>query len=257
MIGAVFSAEGGAIGVLGVHRPYGAERYGAADRRAVGAFLPHLARALRIGQRLDGAAQSAALLFESLDRLDIGIVIADAAGTVRRLNAVAEAMLARGEGVEIRQGRLRARTPSLQGDLMANLQGAVALAAGRGLAAPAPLRLEREGRAPWSLAAAPLRPRWSGPHWSEPMAMVFLRDPEFPPLRIEQLRTLFGLTRTEALVAGELARGRPLDQIARSLGLGLGTVRTHLKQVLAKTGTSRQAEAVAVLVRSVAALTLA
>lgn len=257
MIGAVFSAEGGMIGVLGVHRPSDAARYDAADRRAVGAFLPHLARALRVGQRLDKATHAAALVLENLDRLDAGVVIADATGAVHHLNAVAEAMLVRRDGLEVRFGRLHARTPRLQSDLMAILTDAVGLASGRTLATPAPLRLEREGRAAWSLAAAPLRSRWSGLHRSEPMAMIFLRDPEFPAIRIEQLRALFGLTRTEALVASELARGRALDQIARSLGLGLGTVRTHLKQVLAKTGAARQAEAVALIVRSVAALPLA
>jgi len=43
-------------------------------------------------------------------------------------------------------------------------------------------------------------------------------------------------------------------EIARRHHIGLGTVRWHLKSILAKTGTTRQAEAVALLARSVAAL---
>jgi DNA-binding CsgD family transcriptional regulator len=35
------------------------------------------------------------------------------------------------------------------------------------------------------------------------------------------------------------------------MGIGLATVRSHLKRILAKTGTHRQAEAVALLARSV------
>jgi len=114
MVGAVFAAEGGAIGVLGVHRPADADRYDRADRAAVRAFLPHLARALRIGQRLDQARVSAARMLESLDLLDTGVVVADAAGAVRHLNPVAAAMLARDEGLRIRRGRLSSPIPVLQ-----------------------------------------------------------------------------------------------------------------------------------------------
>ncbi|MBV1691471.1 hypothetical protein KRR38_28255 [Novosphingobium sp. G106] len=38
------------------------------------------------------------------------------------------------------------------------------------------------------------------------------------------------------------------------MSIGLGTVRTHLKQILTKTETNRQAEAVAVIAGSVAAM---
>ncbi|WP_375293442.1 helix-turn-helix transcriptional regulator [Novosphingobium sp. G106] len=58
----------------------------------------------------------------------------------------------------------------------------------------------------------------------------------------------------EALTAAELGRGRTLEEIGNSLSIGLGTVRTHLKQILTKTETNRQAEAVAVIAGSVAAM---
>lgn len=50
-----------------------------------------------------------------------------------------------------------------------------------------------------------------------------------------------------------LAGGAAPAEIADSLGIGIGTVRTHIKQILLKTGTSRQAEAVAIIARSVGA----
>jgi DNA-binding CsgD family transcriptional regulator len=254
MIGAVFAAEHGAIGVLGVHRPADARGYDARDRRATGLFLPHLTRALRIGQRLGQASLAASSALESLDAIDTGVVVADGRGAVRHMNTVAEAMLSRGDGLRVRNGRLEAASPALQARLALALREAVALAAGRGVATPTTLRLDREDRAAWTLAAAPLRPRWAALAWTDPLALVLLRDPEFPPYRLDHLRALFGMTRMEALTAGELARGRSLDEIAGALGVGLGTVRTHVKQVLSKTDTRRQAEAVAVIARSVAAL---
>lgn len=48
-------------------------------------------------------------------------------------------------------------------------------------------------------------------------------------------------------VATLLAQGRSPAQIAGKLGIGLGTVREHLKRALAKTGTHRQANLVHLL----------
>lgn len=63
----------------------------------------------------------------------------------------------------------------------------------------------------------------------------------------ELLHGLFDLTASEARVARSLAGGTTLTQIASQLGLSRETVRTQLKSVLAKTGTSRQSELVGLL----------
>ena len=60
-----------------------------------------------------------------------------------------------------------------------------------------------------------------------------------------RLRELFGLTRTEAAVAEALARGASPETIAAEMGVGLATVRTHLKRILAKTGCMTRASLVA------------
>jgi DNA-binding CsgD family transcriptional regulator len=48
-------------------------------------------------------------------------------------------------------------------------------------------------------------------------------------------------------VAGELVAGRTLAQTSRRLGIRPETARTHLKRVFSKTGVSRQAELVRLL----------
>ena len=70
-------------------------------------------------------------------------------------------------------------------------------------------------------------------------------------MAVDRLRDLFGLTRTEGLVAAALGQGHSIEDIASGMNVSLATVRTHLKRLLAKTGTHRQAEAVALLARSV------
>jgi DNA-binding CsgD family transcriptional regulator len=62
------------------------------------------------------------------------------------------------------------------------------------------------------------------------------------------LRSLFGLTPSEARVARALASGKSVNEIAANESLSPGTVRTHVRGVLEKTGSNRQIDAVALLV---------
>ena len=64
---------------------------------------------------------------------------------------------------------------------------------------------------------------------------------------VARLRAQFGLTKAEARLALSLAAGASLPSIAQAFDVKLTTVRSQLQQVFAKTGTSRQAELVAVL----------
>lgn len=57
----------------------------------------------------------------------------------------------------------------------------------------------------------------------------------------------FGLTPTEARVAGALAQGRSRAQIASDFGISPTTVAFHMRNIFQKTGTGRQAELVALL----------
>lgn len=102
---------------------------------------------------------------------------------------------------------------------------------------------------PLVLEVAPLGPASGTFGENRPAVLVFIRDPE-APLEVTRLRDLFGLTRTEASVAAALGRGQSMDDIATEMGIGIGTARTHLKRILTKTGMHRQAQLVALLVRS-------
>ena len=61
------------------------------------------------------------------------------------------------------------------------------------------------------------------------------------------MRSLFDLTAAETRVAGELFKGRTLQEIASDGGVSITTVRTQMRAILEKTGCGRQAELVALL----------
>lgn len=65
------------------------------------------------------------------------------------------------------------------------------------------------------------------------------------PLDGGLLAALFGFTPTEARVALLLAQGWDAAEIAIALEVQVNTVRSHVKQLLAKSDTRRQAEFVA------------
>ncbi len=254
MIGAVFPTGDGTMGVLGVHRTQGAGGYGDADRQKAAYLLPHLQRALRLGQTLAAAALTQTATLAALDRLDTGVLAVDRSGRIIHANALAEDILAASREIGVLNGRLCVKRPALHDRLLSLVRASADIAAGRSVAPASALAIPRDGRLPLTLTSAPFGAGATRFAHLRPMALVFLRDPEHPTLSAQTLCDLFGLTRTEAAIAVDLGGGRALEDIARRHGIGLATVRSHLKRILSKTGTNRQGEVIALIGRSVAAL---
>ncbi len=75
------------------------------------------------------------------------------------------------------------------------------------------------------------------------VAALFLTNPSAPvrtPMRAVVER--FGLTPAETRVLSGLVEGKNPQAIAATQGIGLPTVRTHLRRLYDKTGTSGQIE---------------
>ncbi|WP_367575937.1 helix-turn-helix transcriptional regulator [Pelagibius sp. Alg239-R121] len=58
------------------------------------------------------------------------------------------------------------------------------------------------------------------------------------------------MSETEAIVADRLSTGASIDEIASERGVSVVTVRNQIKSAQAKTGVSRQAELVSLVLRS-------
>jgi DNA-binding CsgD family transcriptional regulator len=67
------------------------------------------------------------------------------------------------------------------------------------------------------------------------------------------LSGLFGLTRSEALLARALTSGKTLEESAQELGITISSARTYLKRAFGKTNTNRQAELIRLILTSTAA----
>ncbi|MEF2553774.1 hypothetical protein VQ042_20920 [Aurantimonas sp. A2-1-M11] len=65
--------------------------------------------------------------------------------------------------------------------------------------------------------------------------------------RVSKLKRSLGLTRTEAEIAIDMLKGLSAGEIAERRGNALLTIRTHIKSILFKSGTNRQAALVSLL----------
>jgi DNA-binding CsgD family transcriptional regulator len=119
------------------------------------------------------------------------------------------------------------------------------------------MRLNRPDRTPLGLTIVPVAAPTvlDLPGRLRPLVLALISDPARVPeaSSAEWLRTIYGLTPSEARVAFEIARGRGMEAAAERLGVKRSTVVTHLRQVFAKADVSHQAELTA-LVERLAAL---
>jgi DNA-binding CsgD family transcriptional regulator len=83
------------------------------------------------------------------------------------------------------------------------------------------------------------------------IAVVFVTDATRPLSAAAALQVLFQLTPTEGRIAQALANGMTIEEIASANCATQQTVRKQLRGVFVKTGTNRQAECVAMILRSV------
>lgn len=81
-------------------------------------------------------------------------------------------------------------------------------------------------------------------------AVAWLADPDQLQLDETALHQAFGFTPTEARVAVALATGSSTTELAEAWGVRANTVQMHVKRLLAKTHTARQAQLVGLLWRS-------
>ncbi|WP_343714054.1 helix-turn-helix transcriptional regulator [Inquilinus sp.] len=244
---------------VAVRRVLGAPDFADRDVAALQAVLPHLARTLELRRTIGVADLRFAGAIAVLDRIDLGLILCDAAGRPAYLNRRAEALVAKPDGLSAGSAGIAAALP----EETRRLRHAVAMAAAAGTARPGldaaaraiaagtRLRLSRpSGARPLLLTVIPIRQAGIGDRRPQAQAAIFIADPEHNPTPAPALlQELFGLTAAEAGLAVEIGRGDGIQAAADRLSISGNTARTHLARIFEKTGTSRQAELVRLLVQ--------
>jgi len=170
-----------------------------------------------------------------LERFALPVLYLDARGQVIDLTASAADLAVLNAAATVARGRhLEFLDPEADLALRLVLSEFTAGAAGSTVALPM-IRVPRPEAAPLDLL--PLR--LTGPDGPRLALAVF--DPDLAAERpAKLLQELFSLTDAEHRVLLQVMRGRSVDGAAEALGISRETVRTHLKRIFGKVGTTRQ-----------------
>ena len=246
----------GLVGGFAVTRAKTTGAFGDEDVGRLELLLPHIVRALRLQQRMRRLERDAHNIAAALDRLPTAAVIVSQSLQIICDNRQAEELLGSCESLRIRRGELVPKRASEATALRKAAKDAIALADSAietPIAPPAVVAISRPEELPLEVLAVPLRPRYQLRQKTDQKAraLLLLYDPATRP-RIDPvlIERLFGLTPTEADVAARLAEGMSIAEIADQRQCSASTVRTHVKRVLQKTRTNRQAELVQLILTS-------
>jgi DNA-binding CsgD family transcriptional regulator/PAS domain-containing protein len=223
-------------------RPERAGAFGKEERDAVIALVPHLQRAVNMHVTVARAAHRDRVNREALDMLPQPVLLMTPRRRTAFHNLAARTMLKKDNGVWLDgAGRLRCAAPADCEAIDALIDSVFETGGGNGFGGRAFVR--RPGRKPLAVSIFPFTEGTASPIGIEKLAFVTITDPEAATgPSPEEMRTIFGLTKSESRLAKLIADGSSLPEICEAMEITVNTARTHLKRIFAKTDTSRQTE---------------
>lgn len=219
-------------------------------------LVPHISLAVRTAQVIGSLKSHWRFGASMLDSMPQAVYGVGRQGRVVFANATGEALLRSNDGLSLKGGVLMAARADDSRRLQ-QLIGQAITAATDGSNGPAGgwLRIPRpSGRLPFAVLISPVISqalheicRNEGLIAAQgPSAMVIIHDQEIRRNFDEKvLRTLYGLTPTEARIAVLVSRGLNTDDVASQFGIAVATVRVHLRSIYRKLGIKDRGELIA------------
>ena len=238
--------QSGAL-ILSALRPRRSGAFTAEDVGVLQSLSPHLHRAVRLSQKWTEATAFGGALASAIEHVAIGVVLLDDTGAVLHANTMGRALLsecgwdARADAVEPHHAT---RSTTLRNAIQQAVAGEPRVGA--------LLRLARGTGSPVEISIMPLTATRGDAHVQ---AVLFVADPDLGLTSSARLRALYGMTPMEAYVATELAAGRSVKELADERRTSTENVRWAVRQILRKTGSRNQAQAVAKILKGLATLT--
>ena len=243
---AVIEKSATSVAMLAIFRH---ERDGIVDdatRRAMRLIVPHIRRAVLIGQVTDLKSMEAATLADTLNGLNAGVFLVDESDRVIHANESGRSMLDMRDVLHLANGRLAARSPGSQKALRevfgAAGNGDVAVGT-KGISIPLTAR-DGERYVAHVLPLTSGARRRAGTRYSA-VAATFVHKVELNTRSpSEVIAKTFDLTPSELRTLLAIVQVGGVPETSEALGIGEATVKTHLHRVFGKTTTSRQADLV-------------
>jgi DNA-binding CsgD family transcriptional regulator len=215
-------------------------------RRRMQLLEPHFRRSVGIGKIITFKTVEAAALAETLDAIKTAILLTDKNQRLVHANTAGESLLADGAAIQRVGDKVAAldaaANQSLQEMLKQATIGDVALArANVSVLLPA-----RDGLS-YLAQVLPLTggARRTTVAGQSAVAAIFVRNARLElPHPLNVIASRYALTPTEMRVLMMIVDVGGTPAVAAALGVSQATVRTHLREIFAKTGLTRQADLV-------------
>lgn len=192
------------------------------------------------------------VLEEALNLLSIAVFVIDSRHRVVWMNRHGRKLVDSRNGLALINGKLRGdtTTQTREIDEILNLTASRWAQADSGRPVLAHAIARRSSSRPLRLIASATG-GGSARGGGAPLSIVYVGDDDCHSIvHPELLGPLFGLTPTEARVAARVADGLSPAEVAGDLKLGTGTVRWHVKRIMARVDAGRQAELVRLVLSS-------
>ncbi|MEW5756358.1 MAG: alpha/beta fold hydrolase [Pseudomonadota bacterium] len=208
-------------------------------------LMEHFKRALMISKRLADMEESHDIIASLLDQLPIALVIVNKDARILEANSRALALLAQKAGLRENQHRLSCA----KSDMTRRLHTVIGELSSSGVpelrSEALYLSCEDDDHTDLMAVLVPIKPRLDE---AESTVAVFISPRKQQPFNLPQaVAELYHLTAKESDIVNMLVRGHSIGEIAKQTWVSEHTVRTHVKSILAKTHTRRQAELVSLM----------
>lgn len=242
-VGVLVERDGTVITTLNTSIAKAESPAGADTVRRMELIVPHVRRAISIGNAIEMKGIEADSLGDAVDAIGTAVYLVRGGGELVRANPTGRELMASGSLFRPTQGKLIPELGGRDHDLIR----AVAHAANGALCVSGAIPLiDRDG----SRFVAHVLPLVSGKRAragrvTGAAAAVFVHraamDCVFP---IEAIARHFELSKTEVRVLSAMLEVGPPSDVAPVLGISESSVRAHLRKLFEKTGTTRQADLV-------------
>jgi DNA-binding CsgD family transcriptional regulator len=219
---------------------------------AVEQLMPHLQRVCRLHHQLDSLSAVSTAVMNRYERYSVGVLVVDVEGRVVFRNEAAAHHFARADGLREQGGYLDVEEAQESAALMQAIRENLESDPQSSTVRPRLFTVARHDGAPLSVAVSPYRPGGNG---GPGYAVLMVYDPDRPPLqRSAVIQSLYGLSERESDLVCALSAGESLEGFAERSARSLESVRSQLKRIYRKTGTSRQTELVKLVLSGPAAM---
>ncbi|MZR63279.1 helix-turn-helix transcriptional regulator [Alcanivorax sp. DP30] len=243
--GTVWQDEQQTVQLL-IQRTQGQGHYQRDETDRINELVMHVRRALRLQTQVSALDQTRMALEQTLEIQAQPFALADRNGKIIHLSAEAADLLQELPQVCISNHLLSFQDPRQHSELL-RLLNEVTRPDGDSRFGPGGvitlmLSANQGVRCLVSpLRGNPLSQQYSGTR--QPLAILYFQDPRTEVyIDLDCLIQLYGLSEAESRVAAGISRGMGPQQVAEAYKLSVHTVRTQLKNVFLKTGTTRQSE---------------